>query len=59
LVLGQQLLGELADRRHAAVTSLDGSELCASAVSCRHHIDEGQVERVPVESGQPLQVALP
>jgi len=59
LVLGQQLAGELADLRHAAIPGLGGGELASSVVPGRHHLDEGQVERGPVEPRQPLQVAPP
>jgi hypothetical protein len=58
-LLGQQLLGQPADLREAAVPDLSCGEPAAGAVPCRHHLDEGQVEGDAVEPGEPLQIALP
>src|ERR687895_445668 len=48
-LLGQQLAGQLADLGEAARPGLGGGELAAGAVPCRHHPDEGQVERGPLQ----------
>ena len=57
LLLGQQLLGELADRRHAASLSLRGGNLAAGAIPCRHDLDEGEIERSSPQVRELLQVA--
>jgi hypothetical protein len=47
----------LADRRHATILGLSGGEFAPGAIPGRHDLDEGQIQRRPVELGQPLQVA--
>jgi hypothetical protein len=57
LLFGQQLSSELADLRQAAFPNLGGGEHGASAVTCRHDLDERKVEGSPVEARQSFQVA--
>jgi hypothetical protein len=43
LLLGQHLVGELANLGQAAVADLGGGQVDASACPCRHDPDKGQV----------------